>query len=279
MKDFEILSRASAFAVRRLDGEEDLPWHIISSQHVTHPFRYPQYYPPEQYPWLEHITPEHTRITLELREEVTGRSLVAAEVDPATATCHPSRDVALLHMKDQPHFAAEAAAAGLQLEPLQLASEVCPSAAPLLFEGHFLEDAQSDASANGIGSGSGSGNGEAAAAQVLIPRSVRGHFLARSERGQTFARTPSAVLPMGMCGGPVLDHAGAVTGVIEGIVPATNGDTNTNGDSVAARARKLLSGCVVFVDAAPDLHSLVTAAEAAHSQRQRAAAAAASRMR
>jgi hypothetical protein len=68
MKDFEVLSRASAFAIQRSDGRSDASPHIITSQHVTHPFRFPHYYPQDTHEWLAHLTPEHIKCTLELRE-------------------------------------------------------------------------------------------------------------------------------------------------------------------------------------------------------------------
>ena len=44
-----------------------LPWyHLIGSGHVTHPFLYRQYYPRDQYPWLDAVREEHTIHKLEI---------------------------------------------------------------------------------------------------------------------------------------------------------------------------------------------------------------------
>jgi hypothetical protein len=42
--------------------------HLLASQHVTHPFKFPGYYPAPQFGFLEHITADDTKHTVELRE-------------------------------------------------------------------------------------------------------------------------------------------------------------------------------------------------------------------
>lgn len=93
MKDWEVLSRGSATLLlandalsgalregsnsrstsnsRRGGGGSDgrpVPWNLIAAHHVTHPFRFPQYYGGEQYGFLEILEEQHVRHTLEVRE-------------------------------------------------------------------------------------------------------------------------------------------------------------------------------------------------------------------
>lgn len=56
---------------------------------------------------------------------------------------------------------------------------------------------------------------------------------------QCFAKTEE-VLEMGMCGGPVLNYAGEVVGMIEGIVP----DTYAELDGAVPD----LPGCAAFIE-------------------------------
>ncbi len=155
--------------------------------------------------------------------------------------------------------------------------------APLGFRGHFLLGegaAAPEAAAGGaaIGGGGRDGDGDEgggrgayfADSSRLLPRAVAGRLLLRSQR-QVFARTRE-LLEEGMCGGAVVRaDAGAgagagadatvaaddseCLGIIEGIVPASAAVAAAppggvaEAESAPDRARRLLAGAAVFVEA------------------------------
>jgi hypothetical protein len=94
MSDYEVLSRASAFAVparARSAGP-----HFVLSQHVTHPFNYARYYPEERYPFVHALAEDNVRCTLEARRPsgVPERQLRLRR----RIRTHPGRDLALGHL-------------------------------------------------------------------------------------------------------------------------------------------------------------------------------------
>ena len=42
--------------------------HLLSSQHVTHPFNFPRLYPLDEFEWLEAVNESHIHVDVELRE-------------------------------------------------------------------------------------------------------------------------------------------------------------------------------------------------------------------
>jgi len=198
------------------------------------------------------------------------------------------RDVAALAVReaDLAALAAAAAAAGAPLSPLEreaLRPLALPRAgaappaegAPLDFLGHFLlaegEGAAATAESEGAGAAGGGGDGDGdgdegggarayfADGSRMLPRAVAGRVLLRSQR-QVFARTRK-LLEEGMCGGAVVradEGAGAdadsereCLGIIEGIVPAMAAPPpgGAEAESAPERARRLLAGAAVFVEA------------------------------
>jgi hypothetical protein len=284
---WEVLSRGSAALLHvspsASPSPPSLPPRLVAaaSHHVTHPHRFPRYYPREEFGFLEALGDEHVRHTVEVREEGTGKILAWAPVGggdeegqeegdgegrrsrvllraPAFGRSpivgHPTRDVSLLPLDaaTERRLWAGADAAGVPLRALRLARTRPHEATALTFFGHFLR-------ASGTGAGKGAGAG--ASSSTLLPRTISGKLLLRSPQ-QVFART-SEVLEMGMCGGPVTTSAGeedeACVGVVEGIVAVSGGDAGGEGASVGApsssspspsprQAKKLLSGCAVFVE-------------------------------
>lgn len=65
----------------------ELPWQLLASYHVTHPYHFPQYYPVERYPWLDILTASNLRYTVEVREDTTG-SILRQFTLPYTTTSH-----------------------------------------------------------------------------------------------------------------------------------------------------------------------------------------------
>lgn len=127
MKEFEILSRASAFLIKsRFDGkgpaanhkfpqgrmkpiigpagptvEKDVrkfvpKYHLVTASHVVAPWLWPKYYPDE---WLRYVDQRHTHYTVELRNE-EGVFVTQSECHPVSYH-HRSRDLAVLHLEDE----------------------------------------------------------------------------------------------------------------------------------------------------------------------------------
>lgn len=67
MKRFEILSRASAFAVTSKRAPTNAV-HIVAALHVPCPFLFRNYYPLSDYPWLSAVEDKHVRSRVEFRK-------------------------------------------------------------------------------------------------------------------------------------------------------------------------------------------------------------------
>jgi hypothetical protein len=242
MSRYEVLSRSSACAVR-LPSEKgsrgargERPWAFLTSQHVTHPFRYPAYYSAPEHAFVHLLCEADVKHTLEIRDVATGRPLVTGHA--ASALGSTRRDVALVTLSQQSLFMAQARAAGCLPVELELARFAPGEGAELQFAGH-TRVAVSDLGGGGGGEAE-DGGGEHAPEDEdgfrLVPYSVPGVLLARSP-AQVFAHT-GTTLELGMCGGPVMDGDGACVGVVEGIVPSEEG----------SGGRSQLSGAAVFVE-------------------------------
>jgi hypothetical protein len=298
MAGWDVLSRASAFAVAARSPDAPVRHHLVVSAHVVRPFLFPAYYPADRYPFLEVLGDDDIRCAVEVRD-AAGRPL--AEVPLAGRIyVHPRRDIAVAHVADQAQLDAALAAAGATLQPVTLAAAPAGERQPLRFEGHVLRPLPPSAAGSTVAAAA------AAAVDVetalMLPTTVDGALLARSD-AQTFATTGSAVLEMGMCGGPVLQllradddgtGVGECVGVVEGVVPPApaqeqhacrngggppggdGGDCDHDGgcghqhntpqaparadESPAAKAARLLAGSAVYIEAA-EVAAFVAAVE------------------
>jgi hypothetical protein len=236
---FEVLSRASCFLTASSCGSYN---YLFASAHVTHPHRFPHYFPDA--PFLSALNDTSLRYSVELREITSGAVTVRAHLPlNSRPTRHSVRDVACLRLSLQQH-------GGLlettlrDLSAMELAERRPPLRAQLRAEGHFLLSATESSTGDD--------------ASLLRPRSIHGTLIARSS-AQTFLKTEH-VLERGMCGGPVLDASGAVCGLVEGIVPLQkrqgddddddNDDDHARGSNkeIQTRAIELLGGTAVIVE-------------------------------
>jgi hypothetical protein len=224
---------------------------LLASQHVTHPHAYRHYFPEQAY--LEAVADADLRYSVEVCQEGTGSVLLRHRLPAALALHrHRERDVTVLALGREEGSALLAATAALAGAPLRLAEEGEAAAveaaagaagaagadgaadgggragAPLTLAGHFL-----------LGSG---------AEGVMLPRRLSGAVAQRSAR-QVFLRT-SAVLEMGMCGGPVTaDASGALVGIVEGLVPLLRAEEGEGLTPLQRKSRELLGGTAVIVEA------------------------------
>jgi hypothetical protein len=107
MKDFEILSRASAFLVKspKKNGLEfkndkgDIEKkniHVLTASHVASPWKWPKYYPDE---WLQHVNEKHTHYSVELRH-ADGVFATQSFLLPRSYH-HSNRDLASLYLENE----------------------------------------------------------------------------------------------------------------------------------------------------------------------------------
>jgi hypothetical protein len=204
MDNFELLSRASSFLVRR---EGQFGVHIVTSAHVVHPFAFPNYYPPDQHAWLRFVNERHVITKFEVRERDGGQILFSTDLHDKVYR-HETRDICVLHPEDQAGFAqALAEFEGgtrehiLELEDESAVKEWVDGKAGVMFVGHEIIEASGEL-------------------QEQLPCVVPGSLLGQTPQGQIFAST-ERTLKMGMCGGPVLAGGGKCIGATEGIVPET----------------------------------------------------------
>lgn len=92
MADYEMLSRASAFAVTA-KAHPSRRLHFFTTLHVPAPFLFPRWYPASQYPWLQGVRPDDVRSTLELRDVCQTR--IARARCAATRSAHCACGAAL----------------------------------------------------------------------------------------------------------------------------------------------------------------------------------------
>jgi hypothetical protein len=231
MKSFEILTRASCCLVTSSQGS----LHLLASQHVTHPHTFRHYYPSQSY--LAAVRDSDLRYSVEVCEDGTGTVLARHRLPASLALHrHNSRDLSIVSGEGLSALqGALGQAAGPALLPLGLhpaGSSDPEGGAPLTLSGHFLH---------------GSG-----AEGVMLPRRIAGEVAQRSA-SQLFLRT-AAVLEMGMCGGPVtVDGARgdqALLGIVEGIVPLHRPEEEGALTPLQSKARQLLGGTAVIVEAA-----------------------------
>lgn len=162
MKGFELLSQASACLVPTGDPHLPQKFHILASAHVTHPWRFPNYYPHETHAFVHVLSEEHIRCSVGLRN-VRGVSTLtlprqttvyipllhvhtrgpqcadslliracsrlqatgALEFSVNTVArmfTHPTRDLSILHFADEDAFFGAVAAARANFQPCVLAA-------------------------------------------------------------------------------------------------------------------------------------------------------------
>lgn len=260
---FEVLCRGSGTCVA-LDDNNDTPLlSLLVSHHVVSPFRFPQHY---EQPFLSSLKEEHVRFSVELRD-LDGNIISQIRLDPTLSKvcAHEVRDVAALPLPRRSLDLLMKGASNVTLQPVKLSNTPVNEGLDLDFIGHFVKPSVDENTGEDI--------------STLVPKNVHGKVQLRAR--QTFAST-SEVLEMGFCGGAVLlkrktsggkieKEEGVDTieiegeecvGIVEGIVPIIDNrvsleTTNSSNTTATERAKKILQGCAVFVEA-DDCRELVT---------------------
>ena len=235
MTQFDVLSRASAFSInleelaKRFnaerspdqqfpeDFEELIPavgFHpVVTSLHVVRPFLFPRYYPEE---WLQFIRPENIELTLEFRNNDSGKLEQEFKMLPQIVA-HPTRDVALMFVdlnaltgvpQDLQHVGKD----GDVLDSVQKINILESSTRlhefshhdtagqNLFFGGHLLNTEPHE---------------EDCCPQPAI---ISGNVVGAVPSQQLVLAETEHILQQGMCGGPVLDKDGLCVGMVEGVV-------------------------------------------------------------
>jgi len=207
MTSFELLSRASCFLVET-PRHRDEQFHVLGAGHVPFPFRFPQYYPPEQYQWLECVQPHHTKSILELRNENDG-SHIASFPLRADLLAHDTRDIVLGSIAEEDHFMEKYRQEFGNNSPALILSSSTPS-----------ESSQKAVRIIGCGVDNAGMPDE-----VTFVQRAEG-VVAVATNAHLFAATDTEI-KMGICGGPVLasvegEGEEVVIGMLEGVVSSIN---------------------------------------------------------
>ena len=251
MERSELLSRASCFFV---PSSADGALHVVGSSHVVAPWRWRGYYPQE---WVAALDASHVTLSAELRDEERGHVLASFDVEPEVVH-HASRDACVMRLAASPSdVMREAEKHGCAAIPLTLRGKDAaplPHGEQLYFEGFEVQENSSE-------DGGGGDDDEVSDedTRALVPLRSEGRLSISSAR-QAFAET-ATVLPLGMCGSPVMCVAtGEAIGMVEGVVPPLSREQQ----ATASELRKRLTGSAVYVDAAA-INDLVATVEAAQS--------------
>lgn len=198
MKDLEILNRGSAFLVSARSKSFHHKYHLITASHVAAPYKWRNLYGDE---FLNFISSKSTHHTTEIRH-ADGFLMAQLECE-TTSYHHPSRDLAVLHIKDEAEVVPVILKLGLQT--LNLVDRPGKGTG-LTFHGHeVMADDPFD-------------NSKDEDKRKPFPRSIPGTLMTWTKH-QIFSKT-EPVLSDGMCGGPVcISDSRDCVGLIEGIIP------------------------------------------------------------
>ena len=253
MKEFEILSRASAFVVKAnsslfkypygngknnttreisKDGENNRgkffqpEYHILTASHVVSPWRWPKYYPDE---WLQYVSEKHTHYTVELRDE-SGVFITQSECVPVSYH-HKNRDLAVLHLENEAENIAMLHDLGFNPMKLLLPQKDKPMS-QTVSTGQTLEFLGHDVTNTDAGPNWNPREGDGKDQRKPIPMRSFGQIQGRSQ-AQVFCRT-TKTLTDGMCGGPVLINTNNNN-------LDNNLDNNTDPNNISKKKRSAVS--------------------------------------
>ena len=253
---FEVLCRGSGTCVA-LDDNNDTPLlSLLVSHHVVSPFRFPQHY---EQPFLSSLKEEHVRFSVELRD-LDGNIVSQIRLDPTLSKvcAHEVRDVAALPLPRRSLDLLMKGASNVTLQPVKLSNTPVNEGLDLDFIGHFVKPSVDENTGEDI--------------STLVPKNVHGKVQLRAR--QTFASTSevlAVLLKRKTSGGKKEKEEGVdaieieeeeCVGIVEGIVPIIDNrvsleTTNSSNTTATERAKKILQGCAVFVEA-DDCRELVT---------------------
>ena len=204
--------------------------HCVAASHVLAPWKWKEYYPLE---WLQVVTQEHCVYSLEVYEDCDAE-MEAAEplakfaLNPY-AIHHPGEmDLAIIHLKQEESTLRHLRDLGVETMYLRDAEKNFENGEQVTFEGFAIADEEPILDLPSIDEKIKKVEKESNEdTRVFVPYASTGSLIvATTER--ILAKTEEP-LPEGLCGGPVIDKDGTVSGVIEGIVPKDHEDERVAG--------------------------------------------------
>lgn len=201
--------------------------HIMASSHVLSPWRWKDYYPQ---PWLKLVNQDHVRYSIDVYDSSEGlqknakKSLCTFGLNPYPIHHPNDMDLALIHLKSEGEALKHMQALGVEMLHLTDNNTLFERNDEVIFEGfEIMEDnlEHFERIHDDIESRKLQQNAEEDV-RVFMPYKTKGNLIFASPR-RFIAKTP-APLPEGLCGGPVLDDAGCVCGIVEGIIPKDHKD-------------------------------------------------------
>eukprot|EP01128_Nolandella_sp_AFSM9_P011115 TRINITY_DN7829_c0_g1_i1.p1 TRINITY_DN7829_c0_g1~~TRINITY_DN7829_c0_g1_i1.p1 ORF type:complete len:265 (+),score=52.30 TRINITY_DN7829_c0_g1_i1:81-875(+) len=202
MTSFDVLSRGSLSIIKAAPSSP-VKYHLVSAAHIAYPFKFPRLYPTDQphLEWLTFVGEKDTQLKFQVRSESGDISL---EIPIASTTRMAPNGLDLIAMQFEDEAAAEASLAshGISLSESaatlhseQLMNPVAPDPSiKLNLVGHDLLK-------NEFG------------LEVMKPITLAGE-LNFATRQKYFAKTATPST-MGLCGGPAIDGANRVVGIVE----------------------------------------------------------------
>jgi hypothetical protein len=278
MKDYEILSRASAFLLgvdppeldpegpyAHLEASErkrkkreylrthkysfaggpgrnimDMGWlefaprecrpqvHVVCSSHVLAPYLWKDYYPQD---WLTKVRQEHCTYALEVFDpEKPEEALAKIALNPEPFHHPEGRDIALIHFKEEESSLKILKDLGVEILHFRDPDKLYQKGEAMHFDG-FVVSERNVADSTDFGAGDKDTTSAVADEdlRVFYPHKESG-TLSFHTKDRFFASTPEP-LPEGLCGAPVLDADGDLSGCVEGIVPVTHKDERLAGSA------------------------------------------------
>jgi len=200
--EYEVLSRASMHVIK-WNKPHKKKYHLVSTAHVTHPWKFTKFYPENdtRFAWLQFLEECDTKNMLQLRQENTGKLLKEFKLCDRTFR-YEERDLAVLHLEDEEHFEEVLKFHNIKFEPIEFHPYVAEEGQKVIMIGNDFTTTS---------------DGE----EILVPVSLEGTVNLVTEES-VFISTPMPST-MGMCGGPVLlqrglDSAGQSIGMVEALV-------------------------------------------------------------
>jgi hypothetical protein len=201
--------------------------HVVCSSHVLSPFLWKDYYPQE---WLSLVRQEHCIYSLEVHDEgSSGRALASLDLTPQPFHHPESRDIALIHFREEKSALTTLKELGVQIHYLRDKDKLFQKGEYMSFDGYVVSERNlADRQTYQREKASSVEEDD----RMFFPYQDTGTLLFHTE-DRFFARTREP-LPEGLCGAPVMDEDDELCGIVEGIVPVDH-------------KNEKLAGCAAFI--------------------------------
>lgn len=236
--------------------------HVFSASHVLSPYRYLDNYYRSQKGWLSAVKQQHCVFALEIIDSRNINEPLAKFALNPFPIHHPDSDMGIIHLKDETAALKQMEKLGVQVLRLRSNENQFDRNEAVSFDGFEIALPDGSDKGNVLAETStaikqqGQANVKGKKTEstkfdwddddddddednllseqdmrddvrCFIPYSVTGNLIFNSAE-RVLART-DVPLPDGLCGGPVIDSEGRVSGIVEGIVPKDYADERLAG--------------------------------------------------